>query len=123
MEWKSRHRWFSDLWDQINEERFDAAERALFDRSVHGVEEPIVANGQIVGAKTKYSDDLLKFLLAGNRATIYRKAEEKIRQQIDVEMKVKGGLGIEGLDLKKLSTAELDQLQALLDKAQEKVDG
>lgn len=122
MEWKSRHRWFSDLWDQINEERFDAAERALFDRSVHGVEEPIFANGQLVGAKTKYSDDLLKFLLAGNRATIYRKAEEKVRQQIDVEMKVKGGLGIEGLDLKKLSTAELDQLQALLDKAQEKVE-
>lgn len=119
MEWKSRHRFFSDIWDQINEERFDAAERALFERSVHGVEEPIVANGAIVGARTKYSDDLLKFLLAGNRATIYRKAEEKVRQQIDVEMKVKGGLGIEGLNLKKLSTDELGQLQALLDKAQE----
>lgn len=123
IEWKTRHRFFNDMWDQINEERFDAAERALFDRSVHGVEEPIVANGAIVGARTKYSDDLLKFLLAGNRATIYRKAEEKIRQQIDVEMKVKGGLGIEGLNLKKLSTSELDQLQALLDKAQEQPSG
>lgn len=119
MEWKTRHRFFSDLWDQINEERFDAAERALFERSVHGVEEPIIANGQIVGAKTKYSDDLLKFLLAGNRATIYRKVEEKVRQQIDVEMKVKGGLGIDGLDLKKLSDGELTQLQELLDKAKE----
>ena len=119
IEWKTRHQFFNEMWDQINEERFDAAERALFDRSVNGVEEPIISNGQVVGAKTKYSDDLLKFLLAGNRATIYRKAEEKVRQQIDVEMKVKGGLGIEGLDLKKLSTAELDQLQALLDKAQE----
>lgn len=122
MEWKSRHRFFSDLWDQINEERFDAAERALFERSVNGVEEPIFANGQVVGAKTKYSDDLLKFLLAGNRATIYRKAEEKVRQQIDVEMKVKGGLGVEGLNLKKLSDAELTQLQDLLDKAQEKAE-
>jgi hypothetical protein len=56
-------------------------------------------------------------MLAGNRSTIYRKAEEKVRQQIDVEMKVKGGLGIEGLDLKKLAAAELDQLQSLLDKA------
>jgi len=119
MDWKMRHRYFSDLWDQINEERFDAAERALFERSVNGVEEPIIANGAIVGAKTKYSDDLLKFLLAGNRAQIYRKVEEKVRQQIDVEMKVKGGLGVEGLDLKKLSATELTQLQELLDKAQE----
>lgn len=119
MDWKMRHRFFSDLWDQINEERFDVAERALFDRSVHGVEEPIISNGAIVGARTKYSDDLLKFMLAGNRAQIYRKVEEKVRQQIDVEMKVKGGLGIEGLNLKKLSTSEIDQLQQLLDKAQE----
>jgi hypothetical protein len=86
---------------------------------VHGVEEPIISNGAIVGARTKYSDDLLKFMLAGNRAQIYRKVEEKVRQQIDVEMKVKGGLGIEGLNLKKLSTSEIDQLQQLLDKAQE----
>ena len=49
--------------------------------------------------------------------------DEKVRQQIDVEMKVKGGLGIEGLDLKKLSTDELGQLQALLDKAQENTNG
>jgi hypothetical protein len=118
-EWKTRHQFFSELWDQINEERFDVAERALFDRSVHGVEEPIISNGAIVGARTKYSDDLLKFMLAGNRAQIYRKVEEKVRQQIDVEMKVKGGLGIEGLNLKKLSTSEIDQLQQLLDKAQE----
>lgn len=120
-DWKVRHRFFSDLWDQINEERFDAAERALFERSVNGVEEPIISNGAIVGVKTKYSDDLLKFLLAGNRATIYRKVEEKVRQQIDVEMKVKGSLGIEGLDLKKLSDTELVQFQELLDKAVDRV--
>lgn len=122
MEWRSNHRFFADMWDQINEERFDAAERALFDRSVNGVEEPIFSNGQLVGAKTKYSDDLLKFLLAGNRATIYRKAEEKVRQQIDVEMKVKGGLGVDGLNLKKLSDSELTQLQELLDKAKESAE-
>lgn len=116
-EWKSNHKFVSDLWDSINEERFDRAERALYERSVEGVEEPIVGNGQIVGHRTKYSDDLLKFLLSGNRATIYRKAEEKVRQQLEVEMQVRGSLGIEGLDFKRLSDAELGQLQTLLDKA------
>lgn len=119
---KSRNKFFSDRWDDINEERFDNAEKALYERAVRGVEDPVFSSTGVIGYKTKYSDDLLKFLLAGNRATIYRKAEEKVRQQMEIQMQVKGTMGIEGLDLKKLSDTELQTLNDLIKKANNGTD-
>ena len=67
----------------------DALEDTAIRRAVLGVEEPVFWQGQVVGWKTVYSDRLLTFLLAGNRAK-YRGEGDKFsgltpeaRKQLD----------------------------------------
>ena len=67
----------------------DSLEDTAIRRAVLGVEEPVFWQGQVVGWKTVYSDRLLTFLLAGNRAK-YRGEGDKFsgltpeaRKQLD----------------------------------------
>ena len=67
----------------------DALEDTAIRRAVLGVEEPVFWQGTVVGWKTVYSDRLLTFLLAGNRAK-YRGEGDKFsgltpeaRKQLD----------------------------------------
>lgn len=60
----------------------DALEDTAVRRAMFGTEEAVFWQGQVVGWKTVYSDRLLTFLLAGNRAK-YRGEGEKSSQLSD----------------------------------------
>jgi hypothetical protein len=49
----------------------DAAESALYDRGIDGVEQPIIKDGRVVGTATKYSDKCLEMLLKARRPKRY----------------------------------------------------
>lgn len=59
---------FEKAVEDATETGIDAMEDEVVRRAFLGVEEPIFQGGFQVGTKVKYSDDLLKFYLAANRA-------------------------------------------------------
>lgn len=68
---------FSDQVDFAIEMFNAKLEEAAVERAVEGVDEPIYYQGEHVGDKKKYSDDLLKFLMQANNPTKYGKADGK----------------------------------------------
>lgn len=68
---------FSDQVDFALEMFNAKLEEAAIERAVEGVDEPIYYQGEHVGDKKKYSDDLLKFLMQANNPTKYGKADGK----------------------------------------------
>jgi hypothetical protein len=50
----------------------DALEEEALRRGVEGVLEPVWYNGEIVGHRRKYSDNLLMFMLKGRRPETFR---------------------------------------------------
>lgn len=67
---------FDESCNEALQQFFGKLECAAVDRAVNGVKEDVFHQGCVVGEKTKYSDDLLKFLLQGNMPGKYRTKHE-----------------------------------------------
>jgi len=90
---------FAAAWEAALEEGTDRLEDEAVRRAVHGVKDPIVYEGKIVGARLKYSDVLLITLLNARRP-------EKFKYRAEVTEKP-----AEPIDLSKLSDKQLDALE------------
>lgn len=90
------------------EEATDLLEKEARRRAETGTLKPVFWKGEKVGTVREYSDTLLIFLLKGQRPDKYRERSE---------VKHTGGVNVSGLDLSKLSQAELDTIENLLAKA------
>lgn len=58
---------FSLAWDAAMEDACDTAEREAWRRAVDGVEEPVHYGGEKIDTITRYSDQLLVFILKARR--------------------------------------------------------
>jgi hypothetical protein len=67
---------FREAWDEALEVASDGMELAARQRAVSGVPEPQFYRGQEIGAVTRYSDQLLMFLLRAWRPEKYRERSE-----------------------------------------------
>lgn len=63
---------FAAEWDEAIDQAVDLLEAEARRRALSGVEEPIFHNGQQVGAKRRFSDTLMIFLLKAHRPQVYR---------------------------------------------------
>jgi len=62
--WYRKDKMFKIQCDEAMEAAVDRFEEEAIRRAVDGVQEPVYHQGKIVGYKTRYSDDLLKEILA-----------------------------------------------------------
>lgn len=118
--WKEHDAIFAIQLAEAEKEADDAAEKALYDRAIEGVEEYVISNRQVVflevetdGKKERvplkhrvYSDRLLEVLLKARMPDKYKE-----KQQIEHK--------IESKDLSKLSAEELALAEQLAKKASE----
>lgn len=77
--YRERHKRFAAEWDDAIEDALDAMETEGFRRAVEGVEEGVFQQGAQVGIIRKYSDGLLKFMLAAKRPKVF---SERIRAEL-----------------------------------------
>lgn len=68
---------FAEAWDRALEQSVPMLEQVAWERAVEGWEEEIVAGGKVVGTRRRYSEALLKALLA--RADRADSSEETLR--------------------------------------------
>ena len=71
-EWKETDEVWRDRWEEAWHMGVDALEEEALRRGVEGVLEPVWYNGEIVGHRRKYSDNLLMFMLKGRRPETFR---------------------------------------------------
>ncbi|MCW3837342.1 hypothetical protein ACFQ1E_15785 [Sphingomonas canadensis] len=62
--YRNQHARFAAEWDDALMQAATSIEHEAWRRAVEGVEEPVVAGGQIVGTRRRYSDTLLRALMA-----------------------------------------------------------
>jgi hypothetical protein len=90
---------FTKAWESALEIACDALEYEARRRAVEGVEEPVFHLGVVVGYIRRYSDSLLKTLLAAHRPEKYRetlthKGEVTVKHGLDPTIeKIYGGNG------------------------------
>ena len=82
---------FAEAWDEALEVGIQFLEDEAVRRAAEGVEKPIFYQGEQVASVTEYSDNLLKFLLEGRRATIYRPKQDD-KGVSEIKITVTGGL-------------------------------
>ncbi len=71
--WRRDDPEFAEQYGDCFEDGTDLLETVAHERAVNGVADPIFnKDGEQVGERRKYSDDLLKFTLAGRRPERYR---------------------------------------------------
>ena len=70
--WRREDENFAEAWDAAKVWALDNLEQEAVRRAFDGEEEPVYYKGEIVGHITKRSDQLLMFLLKGNRGEVYR---------------------------------------------------
>jgi hypothetical protein len=71
---------FAELWELALRYAARRIVDVAFERTINGVEEPIFnAEGRRIGAKRRYSDRLLMFMLRAHGPEIYRNAHRSIR--------------------------------------------
>jgi hypothetical protein len=58
---------FAEAWDKALEESADTLEDEAVRRGHKGVKQPVYQQGELVGYKQEYSDNLLMFMLKGRR--------------------------------------------------------
>lgn len=63
---------FAERFHEARDRATEVLEAEAWRRAVHGVREPLVSMGEIVGHKQVYSDTLLCLLLRANAPTKYR---------------------------------------------------
>jgi hypothetical protein len=81
--WREEYPEFAVAWDQALEEGADRLEDAATERGADGIEEPIFnKEGDVVGHRVKYSDQLLINQLEARRPDKYRR-----------NLKIEGGAG------------------------------
>lgn len=80
---------FAQAYDDAKEDGIDILEDEA-NRRAMGIEEDVFGVGEdgepfVVGKKVRYSDDLLKFMLAGRRAAVFR-PNNQINTQVNVAL-------------------------------------
>lgn len=75
--------------DEAYAEFADFLEQVAILRSTEGVEEPVFFQGQEVGYKTRYSDDLLGKLLQARRPELYSTKVETTNKGEPLEVRVR----------------------------------
>lgn len=78
---------FKALYEEAWEKAMNDLESEAVRRAVEGVNEPVYYRGDVVGYKKVYSDQLLMFLLKGNKS-------DKYGQKINVEGEIQHNVGI-----------------------------
>lgn len=68
---RTQYEKFRESWDVAIEEGVDELEMTLRDRVIKGVDEPVFYRGKVCGFVKRYSDDVGKFLLRGQRSDKY----------------------------------------------------
>ena len=63
---------FAAAMDEAIDLFLDHAEHVVWNRALHGWDEPVYQNGMLIGEKRKYSDTLAIFMLKGHRPQKYR---------------------------------------------------
>lgn len=112
-EWIKTDPIYAKAFEVAHQKSIERLEQEARRRAVEGVEEPVYQGGKKVGVVRKYSDTLLIFLLKGAAPDKYReRVQTEHTGRIDSNMTVTH-------DLRKLSAAELAQLEAILSKTQE----
>lgn len=61
---RARHQGFARAWERALKQAMPTIQQAAYERAVLGWDEPIVYAGKIVGVRRRYSDALLRLLLA-----------------------------------------------------------
>lgn len=84
--WRESDPSFADAYADALDDGTDLLEDEAIRRASSGVEEPIYQGGELVGTKIRYSDDLMKFMLAGRRPSVYRQGAEVNVQNNQVTM-------------------------------------
>lgn len=70
--WKEKDPAFASAYEDALEDSADVLEDEAVRRAVDGVPKAVYYMGEVVGREVVYSDDLLKFVLAGRRPERYR---------------------------------------------------
>lgn len=70
--WRGEDEDFARAWDEALEDAIDTLEASVYERALHGVEEPVYYGGEEVGTVRRYSDTLAIFLLKGAKPDKYR---------------------------------------------------
>lgn len=70
--WREADPAFREAFEDAYDDGSDLMEDEATRRAVKGVKQDVYHAGDVVGEKTVYSDDLMKFMLAGRRPERYR---------------------------------------------------
>ena len=81
-EWRDRDPAFAEAWDEALQHAVALLEKEAWRRAMDGVEEPVVSGGKILTTVRRYSDSLLKTLLAAHRPEKYAKPSAGIAVQM-----------------------------------------
>jgi len=81
-DWRDRDQNFAEAWDEALQRAVAVLEQEAWRRAVQGVPEPLVSGGKILGTVQRYSDPLLKTLLAAHRPEKYAKPSSGISVQL-----------------------------------------
>ena len=83
---------FAKAWDEALNAAHDMLEDEAMRRAVEGVDKPVMYKGEVVAYEKEYSDQLLMFLLRGNRP-------DKFRDNVQVIGTINHNVGIAILPL------------------------
>ena len=84
-EWKDRDPEFAEAWDEALQIAVGTLEKEAWRRAVEGVPEPLVSGGKILGTVQRYSDSLMKTLLAAHKPEKYAKPGAGISVQMNTK--------------------------------------
>ena len=104
--WQRNNEKFQEYYDIAEQAHAEYLEVEAQRRAVMGVEEDVWYQGEKVGKKRVYSDNLLKFLLQGARPQKYRR-QSKVEVKADGNSKVQVNFGIPELN-EDLDTSEIE---------------
>lgn len=104
--WQRNDETFKEYYDIAEQAHAEYLEVEAQRRAVMGVEEDVWYQGEKVGTKIAYSDNLLKFLLQGARPQKYRR-QSKVEVKADGDSKVQVNFGIPELN-EDLDTSEIE---------------
>ena len=105
--WLKTDQAYQEIFQEAKQEAIELLEGEARRRAVQGVEEPVYYKGEVVGARQKYSDILLIFLLKALRPEKYRE-----RYEISGGDKPMGG-NVNDPGREKFPDDQLDRLIAL----------
>lgn len=105
--WRKRDAQFAALREQAQAMAVEALEDEARRRAIDGTLEPVFAGGRLCGSIRRYSDSLLIFLLKAAKPEVYR---DRWRGSVHV---IAEPSAFRGLDLARLSEAQLGQLEEI----------